>query len=70
MVIAPYWADVDTTGTGVVWFRETSNASLLNRVRRDIQDAFVNQRFFEPTTLFIATWDHVGYFFNHTDLVC
>ena len=24
---------------------------------------------FEPTVLFIATWDHVGYYDNHTELV-
>ena len=70
MIIAPYWADVDTTGTGTVWYRETSEASLLTRAKREIQTAFVDQMFFEPTTLFIATWDHVGYFNSHTDLVC
>ena len=70
MVVAPYWGDVDTTGTGSVWYRETSNASLLAKAKSDIRAAFVNQMFFEPTTLFIATWDHVGYFSSKTDLVC
>ena len=36
MIIAPYLADVDTIGTGIVWYRETSEASLLNRVKSDI----------------------------------
>ena len=70
MVIAPYWGDVDTTGTGIVWLRETSNATLLDRAASDIRGAFVNQMFFEPTSLFIATWDHVGYYSSRTDLVC
>lgn len=70
MVIAPYWGDVDTTGTGVVWYRETSDPSLLAKATSDIRAAFVNQMFFEPTLLFITTWDHVGYFRSHTDLVC
>ena len=70
MIIAPYWGDVDTRGVGTVWYRETSTISLLDRAKRDIQSAFVNQRFFEPITLFIATWDRVGYYSSHTDLVC
>jgi len=68
MVVAPYWGDVDTLGTGIVWYRETSNATLLEKAKSDIRGAFVNQMFFEPTTLFIATWDHVGYYSSHTDL--
>ena len=70
MIIAPYWGDVDTQGTGMVWYRETSDPLLLTQARSDIRAAFVNQMFFEPTTLFIATWDHVGYYSSHTDLVC
>ena len=69
MIIAPYWADVDTTGTGVVWYRETTEASLLTQARNEIQRSFINQRFFEPTILFIATWDHVGYFSSQVELV-
>lgn len=70
MIIAPYWADVDTRGTGRVWYRETFEASLLARAKNEIRAAFINQIFFEPTTLFIATWDHVGYYSGKTDLVC
>ena len=70
MIIAPYWGDIDTRGTGVVWYGETSDPSLLAQARSDIRAAFINQMFFEPMTLFVAMWDHVGYFFNHTDLVC
>ena len=67
-VIAPYWADVDTRGTGTVWFRITTNSSLLARARDEIA-AFLNQEEFSPAYLFIATWDHVGYFLRHTDRV-
>lgn len=68
-IIAPFWGDVDTFGTGTVWFRESTDASLLTRARNDIRSAFVNQMSYEPTFMFIATWDHVGYFQAHTDLV-
>ena len=66
-LIAPYWADVDTRGTGTVWYRETTNPQLLTRARDEIQAAFIDQAGFSPTSLFIATWDHVGYYNQRTD---
>ena len=30
-IIAPYWADVDTRGTGQVFYRQTTDPSLLAR---------------------------------------
>ena len=74
-VIAPFWADVDTTGIGTVWYRDTSDTKLLDRARSDILRNPVLfpdidlQNFF-PTSLLIATWDHVGYYDQHTDKVC
>ena len=59
-LIAPYWADVDTRGTGSVWYRQTTDTQLLARARDEIRAAFINQGSFNPTSLFIATWDHVG----------
>ena len=68
-LIAPYWADVDTRGTGSVWYRETTDTQLLARARDEIRAAFINQASFNPTSLFIATWDHVGYYSRRTDKV-
>ena len=69
-LIAPFWADVDARGTGTIWHREANDPQLLARARDEIQAAFVDQSSFVPTQLFIATWDDVGYFNNHTDRVC
>lgn len=74
-VIAPFWADVDTTGIGTVWYRVTSDAVLLDRARSDVlQNPIlfpgVDLQNFFPTLLLIATWDHVGYFDQQTDKVC
>ena len=70
-LIAVYWTDVDTrpNGSGIVWYRETTNAALLRRFRDEIRRAFPTQRMFNPISLFIATWDHVGYFFMRFDRV-
>lgn len=70
-LIAIYWGDVDTNPAdgGIVWYRETSSPMLLARFKDEIQAAFPNQREFVPLSLFIITWDHVGYFSGHTDKV-
>ena len=66
--IAPYWADVDITGTGNIGYRETRNPDLLQRANNDIRRAFSTIRF-SSEYLFIATWDHVGYYSSRTDKV-
>ena len=70
-LVAPYWADVDTRGTGTVWYREVTDmrSPLLANASDLIRSAFVGQQTFVPTSLFIATWDHVGYFNSRTDKV-
>ena len=70
-LIAVYWTDVDTRpeGSGTVWYRETADATLLRRFREEIQRAFPTQRIFNPISLFIATWDHVGYYNQKYDKV-
>ena len=68
-LIAPYWADVDTRGTGQVWYRDTVDETLRNRARDLIKARFIDQTTFEPDYLFIATWDHVGYYSEMTDKV-
>ena len=65
--IAPFWADVDTIGTGRVLYRQTSNPDLLERARDDISCVF--EESFTPAFLFIATWDHVGYYRSRVDKV-
>ena len=71
MLIAAFWGDVDTRGTGTVWYQRSIDNALLNRASMDIRNAFPTQAAagFTATDLFIATWDRVGYFNSHTDLV-
>lgn len=72
VLIAPYWADVDTIPSmgGFVHYRHTADPTSLNLTRDQIRAIFpVDFRNFTPTFLFIATWDHVGYYRSHTDKV-
>ena len=68
-LVAPFLGDVDTRGTGEVFFRQTNNQSLLASVGAQIQMYFMDSLQFLPTSLFIATWSNVGYYDSHTELV-
>ncbi|KAK3087620.1 hypothetical protein FSP39_008510 [Pinctada imbricata] len=65
-LIAPFWADVDTERVGgKVWYSnpgETVNSSLLSRASQEIQTYFIQQRKFQSTWVFVATWEDVGYY--------
>jgi len=69
-MIAPYWADTDTRGTGNVFYRQTSNSILLTRATSEIRRAFAESQNVTITNLVIETWDAVGYFDEHADKVC
>jgi hypothetical protein len=58
-MIAAYWADVDTTNLGTVYYRETKDSAYLEAARDEIRAVYGGT--FTPTILFIATWDQVGY---------
>ena len=64
VLIAPFWADADTTvgsGSGHVYYRSTINQSLLNRTAEIINTAFTGANFV-PEHLYVVTWFQVGYY--------
>jgi len=72
-LIVPYWADVDTRyeGAGTVWYRESFNQSDLERAQLEIKEAFPEEAAnFRARLVFVATWDHVGYYDKNTTKVC
>ena len=71
-IVAPFWADVDTRGnTGRVWYGESKNEANLMRAAREIREAYPYHvpNDFEITSLFIATWEDVGYYDQKSDKV-
>ena len=68
-IIAPYWGDVDTSGTGQIFYRQTTDPILLYRTSSQIQVAYPFSPNVTITNLFIATWDAVGYYYMQTDKV-
>jgi len=68
MIIAPYWADVDIRRTGNIYYRQTTDPSLLARATSEIRAVFPES--LNVSSLLIATWNRVGYYNQHTDKVC
>ena len=67
--VAPFWADVDTRGSGNVWYRVSTSQTMLDKAYKDIRDAFPLEPEFTPTELVIVTWEKVGYFDSKSDKV-
>ena len=59
-LIVPFWDNLGIGRSGSVFYRVTSNATLLERARDDLQELFPSSGNFTPTTLFIVTWDRVA----------
>ncbi|XP_053123561.1 alpha-tectorin-like [Hemicordylus capensis] len=59
--VAPFWADVDNRITGTVYYRESQDEQLLQRVTADI-DAYFPSGKFTATWVFVATWDQVAFY--------
>ena len=62
-IIAPFWADADTTCNGSVYYTNSSitNVSLLNRAADIINTAFTDANFV-PQQLYVITWFEVDYY--------
>ena len=58
ILIAPFWADIDITDSGQIFYRFSNDLMLLSRFQSDINDGSG----FSPVSLFIATWDRVAAF--------
>lgn len=71
-IVLPFWIfSWDSIDVGQIWYRTTSETSLLERAKRDVQRAFVHHNDFQPLWLLIATWEDVNYdgFYSRDDTV-
>ena len=68
-IVAPYFADVETSGTGSgsVFYGERTAPSDLATINSVVNNAFSGS--FSGSFGFLATWDKVGYYSSHTDLL-
>ena len=69
MIIAPFWADIDTSRIGRVFYRQTTDPSLLARATSEIRAAFPTSRNVTIINLLIVTWNSVGHELINDDKV-
>ena len=62
-----FWADVDTRGTGDVWYRQSIDPILFDRANTEIRSSFPYQAPFNATQMHIFTWEGVGYFDSRSE---
>ncbi|XP_071969525.1 sushi, nidogen and EGF-like domain-containing protein 1 [Engystomops pustulosus] len=58
--LAVFWADVDNTKAGNIYYRQSRDTGLLARATSDIRNYTQNQNF-QAQWVFVATWDRVAY---------
>ncbi|NXH13739.1 SNED1 protein, partial [Bucco capensis] len=63
--VAPYWADVDNVRGGDVFFRQSTDPTLLTQITHELNHYFPDIPY-KATWAFVATWDHVAYFGSET----
>ena len=61
-VIVPFRVRYLYEFTGNIFYRQTNDATLLQRASDQLQELFPSSGNFTPTTLFIATWENVAEF--------
>ncbi|XP_069802885.1 sushi, nidogen and EGF-like domain-containing protein 1 [Dendropsophus ebraccatus] len=59
--LAPFWADINTNIAGNIYYRQSTDSTLLSQATTDIRSYF-SLPSFSATWLFIATWDGVAYY--------
>ncbi|XP_066245508.1 nidogen [Euwallacea similis] len=61
-IIAPFYSNVDITTAGTIAYYETQDPALLHRATENVHEYFLEYSEFQARSLFIATWNGVGYF--------
>jgi len=69
-IVAAYFADVDTrgSGSGLAYYGERTDTGTLTTISNQVNTAFSGAGF-TASYAFVASWDHVGYFGSHDDML-
>ncbi|XP_072524060.1 uncharacterized protein [Salminus brasiliensis] len=60
-MIAPFWADLDNRGSGVISYNQYTNGNVLSQATKDINQYFPGVNF-TASWIFVATWDKVAHY--------
>lgn len=59
-IIAPFWTDISTLKGGSLWYRTTTNLSILQKGTNEIRTVFPRFVTFSATWMMIVTWEEVA----------
>ncbi|XP_060678204.1 sushi, nidogen and EGF-like domain-containing protein 1 [Hemiscyllium ocellatum] len=66
--ITPFWGDVDNRNGGEIYYRQSTEPSLLQRATADI-NRYAPSGAFQAQWVFVATWDRVAFYGSRTSKV-
>ena len=66
--IAPFWCDINPLINGKIFYRESSRTVDLNQEKAEIMTSFRNSSDFNPTRIFIITYDQVSAYLGTTSV--
>ena len=58
-IIAPFWDDIDIFNGGTIYYRQDSNSTVMELVQRVLVSEYPEAASFQPSLVFVATWDRV-----------
>lgn len=59
-IIAPFWTDIDTRKGGYLWYRTTTNHTVLQRGTNKIHTLFPELHNFSAALMMVITWEDVA----------
>ncbi|KAM4015666.1 alpha-tectorin-like [Anomaloglossus baeobatrachus] len=59
--VTPFWGDVDNDLGGIVYYRESTDPDLLQKITEDLEKHLPHLHY-KATWAFVATWDKVAYY--------
>jgi len=73
-LVAGFWADISTSGSGTTYYKSfsatnSSDQSVLSGIDTYVRTTIPELNRFQASWALIVTWEAVGYYPAHTDLV-
>lgn len=59
-MIAPFWTDINTLKGGFLWYRTTTDFSILQQGTNKIRTVFPSLDTFSATWMMVVTWEEVA----------
>jgi hypothetical protein len=66
-IIAPFWDDIDIRKGGTIYYHQDSNSTITELVQKAVASEYPEAASFQPSLVFVATWDRVEPYISGPD---